>query len=397
MKSIKTDNSRIVITGMGCVNSLGDTPETSFQKICSGVSGISEIESFDVTNYKYKKGGEVKQEPYYGSDNKLLDMALKATTDAVNQANLGNLTTLQLEHNCRISIISGTLCGMGDFPKNINVDYLLRGNSNSQLCDELCDSFSIVGSRYTLSDACCTGLNIIQNACNLLHSGEADVVICVASELLTEYLQCVMGQLRVLAKDDVRPFDKQRSGTIIGEGSASIVIETLAHAKKRKVQIISEIAGIALGCEAQDMATPDITGNEISKVMDMAIKSADMNVEDIQYINAHGNSTKMNDKAEAAAINLLFKDVCVSSTKSSIGHLCAASGLMETVICIMALQTGILPPTINYTTTDSECNLNLILDKGKKCDVNVILTNSFGFGGNNASMVLKKYLNEEIL
>ena len=390
----QSERERIVITGLGCVSALGDTPSETFERICNGESGIRELDFLLDVKYRYRFGGFVADEAYCNSDNKALEMTRKSVLDALNQAGLSNISKLEREQRERIGFFTGTLCGMNNFPFQVSDNTFLNGETNADLEDCLYDELNLLGSKYILTDACCTSLNLLHYGFDHLLLGKSDIVVCVATELLTDYLQCTLGQLRALSKSSIKPFDKARNGTVLGEGSATIVMETLEHAKKRNACILAEVGSIALGCEASDMAAPEQSGKDMCDVMRRAIVESNVSLEDVQYINAHGTATKINDSAESKAINMLFqenaKNVFVSSTKSSIGHMCAAAGLAESVICVMALLKNQMPPTICTDQVDEICQFPVVLEKGMDKELDVILTNSFGFGGNNASMVLKK-------
>ena len=265
--------------------------------------------------------------------------------------------------------------------------------------------FGVRGPNMAVVTACATGTNAIGEAVEIIRRDAADVMIAGGSEAAIIPIAVagliVMGALS--RRNDhperaSRPFDLDRDGFVIGEGSAVVMLEELEHAMSRDASILAEVSGYGTTNDAFHISAPAENGEGAARCMQMCIKDAGLSIYDIDYINAHGTSTTLNDKSETAAIKTVFGEkafsVPVSSTKSMTGHLLGASGAVEAVLCVKAIQEGVLPPTINYETPDPECDLDYVPNVPRNLDVNHIMSNSFGFGGHNASIIISKYINK---
>ena len=262
--------------------------------------------------------------------------------------------------------------------------------------------FGLKGPNTTIVTACATGTHSIGEAVKSIERGDADVMLAGGSEASFTPVAfagfCAMRAMSTRNDDPdhaSRPFDRDRDGFVMGEGAGVVVLELLEHALARNAKIYAEVIGYGLSADAYHVTAPDPDGSGARRCMESALRDAGIEPEEMDYINAHGTSTELNDKAETSAIKKVFGDhaykLAVSSTKSMTGHLLGAAGGMEAIICALAIETGIIPPTINYENPDPECDLDYVPNKARERAVTVSMSNSFGFGGTNASIILKKY------
>jgi len=272
----------------------------------------------------------------------------------------------------------------------------------NEAAGEVAINFGLKGPNFCVATACASGAHAIGDASRIIERGDADVMICGGSE------SCIVATgvggfcaLRALStRNDEpekasRPFDLQRDGFVMAEGCGLVVLESLGHAKKRKAHIYAEFCGYGMSCDAYHITAPDPDGEGAAGAMREALKDAKVNPEDIDYINAHGTSTKLNDKVESMAIKIAFgayaKKTMVSSTKSMTGHLLGAAGGVEFVVCVLAIRDGVVPPTINYEYPDPDCDLDYVANTARETEVDICLSNSLGFGGHNATLVVKRF------
>jgi 3-oxoacyl-[acyl-carrier-protein] synthase II len=409
---------RVVVTGIGLVTPVAIGTEETWQGLVSGKSGIGPITHFDHTNFATHFAGEVKGfQPtrwMTSRDAKTIDpfiqYAVGAATlamedsglkiDASNAervgcfvgAGLGGVTTI--EATCRSLWEKGPRHGISPFFVPMIIVNLAPGQISIR--------FGAKGPNLSQVSACSTGAHAIGDAMRVIQRGEADAMICGGTEATVTPLGVGgFNSLRALSTRNAapqqasRPFDKERDGFVIAEGAGIVVIEELEAAKKRGAKIYGEITGYALNADAHHITAPAPEGEGAQRCMKLALKDAGLAPADIGYINAHGTSTKMNDSNETLAVKKVFGDaarsVMVSSTKSMTGHMLGAAGGVETAICALVLARGIVPPTINYTTPDPECDLDYVPNTAREVRVKHALTNSFGFGGTNASLILSRF------
>jgi 3-oxoacyl-[acyl-carrier-protein] synthase II len=407
---------RLVITGLGAVTPLGLTAKESFENIVKGKSGISHITSFDTSNFRVRIAGEVKgfdpQAFVPKKDIKKYDLfslyAIAATKEALDDAGID----LKEENETKIGVSVGS--GIGGLPtiEKYTETYLNKGEKfispffiplaviNMASCD-IAIVYGLKGPNFSDVTACATGAHSIGLAMRAIQYGDADIMIAGG----TESAICPMAiggfsSMKALStRNDEpeaasRPFDKDRDGFIVSEGSGVVVLEEYEHAKKRGAEIYAELCGFGMSCDAYHITTPDPDGEGAILAMKNALKDAHCNVEDVDYINAHGTSTYYNDIVETRAIKRLFKEhayeLYISSNKSEIGHLLGAAGGVEAVFTALTVKEGVIPPTINLEYPDSECDLNYIPNTAQKKEINVAISNSFGFGGTNAVLVFRK-------
>lgn len=405
---------RVVITGFGTINSLSSDLETFWQRICEGQSGIARIESFDTTEYKVNFGGEVKDfnpENYMSpKEAKHLDrfaaFALAAGIVAVQDAGIDfskeDLTA------CGVVIGSG-IGGLHEIeeqhsrliekgPSRIS-PFMIPKLMVNAASGQISIRFGLRGPNSAVATACASSSNAIGDAFKIIQSGVADVMVTGGSEAaLTPMGLSGFCALRALStrNDDPkaasRPFDADRDGFVLSEGAGVMVLEELEHAKKRDAKIYGEMLGYGMSADGSHITAPDPEGNGAAKAMSNALRDGQLNPSDIQYINAHGTSTPLGDLAETKAMKMVFGEhirmIPVSSTKSQIGHLLGASGSVELIVTALAIQRGILPPTINYQRPDAGCDLDYIPNAARQSKVRCAMSNSFGFGGHNTSLVI---------
>lgn len=410
---------RVVVTGMGAVTSLGCKVDELWTRVCNGESGVGPLERLDVSGYRVRIGGEVRNwsvEGYIESKDvkrfdRFVQFANVAGVNAVSDSGIdfskdvpwrcgviigsgiGGLETIETQHE-RLLVKGPSKVSAFTIPK-------LIGNAASA---QLAIQYGLRGPNQVVVTACASATNAIGDAFKLIRDDEVDVMITGGSEAaLTHIGVSAFASMRALSvrNDDPtrasRPFDRDRDGFILSEGAGMLVIEELEHAKARGAHIYGEIFGYGVSCDANHITAPDPNGKAAAYAIANAIKNAGLTPADIDYINAHGTSTQMNDAAETGAIKSVFGDhaykVSVSSTKSQLGHLLGASGGVELILSLLAIRDGVVPPTINYETPDPKCDLDYTPNQARQRDISVAMSNSFGFGGHNGSLVFGKLRN----
>ena len=408
---------RVVITGMGVVTPLGATLDKFWERLTSGTSGIQSIKSFDATAYEAKIAGEIQE---FDADafvpkkeQRRMDMfsvyamgaAKMAMTDSgldlssgdpdrtgcIVGSGIGGIRTLQTQHTVLKDRGPGR-CSPFMIPQMIS-------NMASGL---IAIDLNLKGPNYSVVSACASAAHCIGASQRIIERGDADVMVaggteaCICELGVAGFSQ--MGALCVTSNDQPekgsRPFDLNRSGFVMGDGAAIVVMEEYESAKARGARIYCEVAGFGMTCDANHITAPAESGEGAARAMKMAIADAKLAPEDVDYINAHGTSTPLNDKIETRAIKTALgeakaRKVMISSSKSMTGHLLGAAGGVETAVCALAITNGIVPPTINLDTPDPECDLDYVPNTAREAKVSVALNNSLGFGGHNASLLLK--------
>ena len=408
-------SKRVVITGLGVITPLGNSVNEFWSKIINGKSSVDKVTLFDTTDFTTKIAAEVKNfdpENYINKkDVKRMDrfchFAVAAAGEAIKTANL-DISSLSE----RVGVSIG--CGIGGFGTIEKQHQTMMEKGVARVSpfmipmiipDMAAGYVAIIygakGPNLCTVTACASGANAIGEAFRIIQRGDADIMISGGTEAaITPFGFAGFCAARAMSKNNAnpakasRPFDLNRDGFVMGEGAGILILEEYEHALKRNAEILGEITGYAMTCDAYHITSPDPNGEGVKNSMKLAIKDAKIEVKQIDYINAHGTSTEANDKTETLAIKRLFNDtdkLLVSSTKSMTGHLLGASGGIESIISILALKNGIVPPTINYETPDPECNLNYVPNFSINKDISYVLSNSLGFGGHNTSLVFKKY------
>jgi len=401
-------NKRVVITGLGVISSIGIGWQEFWANLLKGKSGISPVTSFDTTNHFTHNGGEVKifnPENFLSKDETYIlgrasQLALAAAKLAIADA---KLTKKELEIK-RIGTCIGTTTGSIQAIEAINDKLINKQLPSENLISQLpphtkpatvAKKFNLKGPNFMISNACASGNYAIGYGYDLIRLNRADVILAGGSDPFSRIEYTGFNQLASVAPERCQPFDKNRKGMIVAEGAGILVLESLESAIQRNAHIYAEISGYGLSCDAKHMTQPSVEG--ISQCMIKAMHEAQINRDDVDYISAHGTGTIANDKTECAAIKEVFgsrvKQIPVSSIKSMLGHTMGAAAALEAISCSLVVQNDIIPPTINYETPDPECDIDCVPNKAREATVNIALNNSYAFGDNNASLVLKKYVN----
>ncbi|MBF8378352.1 beta-ketoacyl-ACP synthase II [Alicyclobacillus mali] len=409
---------RVVVTGLGVVSPVGSTVPAFWDSLLSGKSGIREIDRFDTSEYPCKIAGLVNDfDPERYIDKKELrhmDLFTQYALYAAHEAVLQSKLEITDENRDRIGVYIGS--GIGGIsttlsnyrtliergPKRVSpflVPMMISDMASGQVSIE----FGVRGPNSSPVSACATGSHAIGDAYKIIQRGAADVMIAGGAEAAVVDLAlagfCNMKALSTRNDEPQRasrPFDKNRDGFVMGEGAGILVLEALDHALARGATILAEIGGYGMSGDAYHVTAPDPEGDGAYRAMKAAIEDAGLAPTDVDYINAHGTSTEYNDRIETYAVKRLFGDhaykLAMSSIKSMTGHLLGAAGGVEAVACVMTLVDGMIPPTTNYETPDPDCDLDYVPNQARRADVNVVLSNSFGFGGHNACLVFRKYV-----
>lgn len=417
--SVERKNNRVVVTGIGTVNSHGVGVDAFWQSILAGKSGIDNVTSFDVTDYPSKVGAEVRD--FQIGD--FMDVKEARRNDrythfAVATAKLGlsdaGVDVTQVDSD-RFGVLVGS--GIGGMetiqtqsrrlyekgPRKVSpfmIPSLIANIASGVVAIEV----GARGPNYGIVSACSSATHTIGESFRILRDGEADIMIAGGSEAAITELGyagfCSMRAMSTQYNDTPaqasRPFDKGRDGFVMGEGAGVLVLETLEHAQARGARIYAEVSGYAATCDAYHITSPDPEGKALSAAIEKVIRDAGLKSEDVDYINAHGTSTPYNDKYETGAIKKALGEhaykVMVSSTKSMTGHLLGAAGGVESAACVKAIHESKVPPTINYEESEEGLDLDYVPNEMREAEVNVAICNNSGFGGHNASLLFKKFV-----
>ena len=410
------DKRRVVITGMGAVTPLGLTLEESWAAVKADTCGIGPITQYDTTNQKVKLAGEVRGfEPEQYIDkrevrktDRFVQFALASAAQAMEHSGL----VMENENSQRCGVVFAS--GIGGFSTVQNE--CLKGNEkgydrvspyfipmaiSNMAAGNIAIRFGFHGMCTCPVTACASGTNAVGDAFRQIRDGYADVILAGGSEAtITSLAVGGFTSLHALhtGSDPKRasiPFDKERSGFVMGEGAAALVLEEYEHAKARGANILAEIVGYGCTCDAHHITAPLPDGSGAAGAMTQALADAGVDAASVDYINAHGTSTAMNDAGETAAVKLAFgehaKELAISSTKSMTGHLLGASGAVEAAFTAMALHDGFIPATLGYQVPDEACDLDVVPNHGREASIRYAMSNSLGFGGHNASILLKKW------
>lgn len=408
---------RVVITGLGAITPIGNTTKDFWDGLKAGKSGAHTVTRFDITKFSAKVAAEVKgfdPEAYIEpKEVKKLDLftqyAIAASIQAVDSSGL-NPEALDL---ARVGVLIGSGIGgiqtieeqkevlMEKGPRRIS-PFLIPKLIINMASGMVSMRYGFRGPNTSVVTACATGNHAIGDAMRLIQRNDAEVMVAGGTEAaITPLGYGGFANMKALStrndspEEASRPFDLDRDGFVMGEGAGIVVLEELEHAKKRGAEILGEIVGYGMTADAYHMTMPEPEGKGSSEAIRLSLADAKLQPEDIGYVNAHGTSTPYNDKFETQAIKNVFGDhakkLAISSTKSMTGHLLGASGAIEFVAVTKALQEGVLPPTINYNTPDPDCDLDYIPNEAREQSVNAAISNSFGFGGHNAVLTLKKF------
>ena len=411
------EKRRVVITGLGAISPVGNDVSTIWDSLLKGKSGIAKITAFDASKFTSQIGGEVKDfDPlkYFSSKEsrrmaKFVQFAIVAAKEAMADSGVD----ISKEDPYRVGVLVGSGVGSLQVMQEQCRNYETKGPSKISpfmipllIVNEAAGNIAIAlgakGPNSCVATACATGSHSIGDAFRIIERGNADIMVSGGSE------SCVtpMGvggfcSLKALScRNDEperasRPFDKERDGFIMAEGAGVVILEELEHAKKRAAKIYGEIVGYGMTGDAYHITAPHPQGEASAKAMEFALKDANFNPQDIQYINAHGTSTQLNDKIETKAIKMAFNThankLAISSTKSMTGHLIGAAGGLEFIVCVLAIKDDIAPATINLENSDPECDLDYVPNQARQMEIKAAMSNSLGFGGHNASLILQKF------
>jgi 3-oxoacyl-[acyl-carrier-protein] synthase II len=409
---------RVVITGMGTVNPLGNDVSSFWEGLVAGRSGAGPITAYDASDQAVRIAAEVKDfDPlaYFGPkqtkrSDRFAQLAMFAADQAVADAGLAFRDNGSNPH---VGIIVGTgIGGVGTLldsydtfrvrgPKRVSALMIPMMMPNAA-AGELAIRYGLHGLAMSLASACATGTNAIGEGAERIRHGAAEVMICggVESVMHPLTLAALSNMGAVSSRNDEperasRPFDADRDGFLMGEGSGVLILESMEHAQERGARIRAEVLGYGTSCDAFHITAPDEEGVGAARSMEAAIEDAGIAPEEIDYINAHGTSTPLNDRTETLAIRQVFGrhayELPISSTKSMIGHLMGAAGTVEAIVCTKTLETGVIHPTINYETPDPDCDLDYVPDEARETHPRTALSNSFGFGGHNATLILRRW------
>lgn len=400
-------NKRIVITGLGVVSSIGIGKEKFWSALIAGKSGITQISSFDTQNFPTHFGGEVKDFspqdfidqtnlPRYGRGSQLLIAAAKlAIKDA--QLDLGKFD------NRKVGVCCGTTMGESQVLEKLNESWLKSGVEAIEtkqipmypcnvLSANLALELDLRGVNIVIPNACAAGNYAIGYAYDFLRNQEADLMFAGGTDAFSRIAFTGFNRLLAVAPEICQPFDKNRKGMIVGEGSGVVILETLENALNRHAPVYAEVLGFGISCDAHHMTAPYSEG--IKEAIQKCLKESNISIEEVDYISAHGTGTPANDREEALAIKKVFgenyKKVPVSSIKSMLGHTMGAASAIEAVACCLAIKNDLIPPTINYQTPDPDCDIDCVPNFSRKHKVNIALNSSSAFGGNNSCLALRK-------
>jgi len=415
--AVETEKARVVVTGLGAVTPVGNTAQAFWTAICEGRSGVGPITRFDAKRLDSRIAAEVKGfDPLRvveKKDLKKLDLfiqyAMSAGVDAVEDA---KLDFAQIDATRAGSLIGSGIGGIQailqwhDVLKERGPDrispFFIPSLIVNMASGQLSIRYGLKGPNSAVITACATGNHAIGDAFKIIQRGDADVMLAGGSEAIIIEL-CIGGfcSMKALStrNDDPerasRPFDAERDGFVCGEGAGVVVLERLEHARRRGARIYAEVVGYGMTADAYHMTAPDPEGDGAARAMAAALRDAGLAPTAVGYINAHGTSTPYNDRTETVAIKRVFGDharrLAVSSTKSMIGHLLGAAGGVEAIATVLALHHGILPPTVNYQVPDPECDLDYVPNAARKAEVDVAMSNGFGFGGTNATLAFRRF------
>jgi len=405
---------RVVVTGLGTINPLGNTLDKSWESLINSKSGISKITSFDVSDFPCQIAGSIKsheisEELVPPREQRKIDRFITLGLIAAHEAFIDSGFEVNDENSLRSGVMVGSgIGGLDTIYKNSSIldkqgirkisPFFIPSSLINLLSGHISIRYNLKGPNSSPVTACATGTHAIGDSFTLIKNGKADLMVCGGAEAAICPLG-IAGFSAARALCDTfnseptkgsRPWDKDRSGFVMGEGAGVIVIEELEHAKKRNANIYGEIKGYGLSGDAYHITKPSEDGNGGYRAMEMALKESNLNIDDINYVNAHGTSTPVGDMIELSAVEKLFgsnKELYMSSNKSAIGHLLGAAGAVEAIFSLKSLITNILPPTLNLDNPDTSTKINLIPINSINQKINNVISNSFGFGGTNASLI----------
>ena len=394
-------DKRIVITGLGVVSSIGIGKDDFWKALIAGISGISKISSFDTSDYPTHYGGEVKNfEPENKNIGRASSLAIASAKFALNDAGIkpDNLDSK------KTGVVIGTTMGESQVLEKLNDAWVKKGTDAidpklipqypcNVLSLNVAQELKLDGPNFVIPNACAAGNYAIGYAYDLIRMGKAEMMLAGGTDAFSRIAFIGFNRLLAVAPEKCQPFDKNRKGMLVAEGSAMVLIETLEAALKRKANIYAEILGYGLSCDAHHMTAPFNEG--IKEAIEKALSESKIPADKVNYFSAHGTGTPANDREECLAIKKVFGDYSkklpVSSIKSMLGHTMGAASAIEAVACTLSVKNDIIPPTINFQTPDPDCDIDCVPNVPRKAKVDIALNSASAFGGNNACLVLKKF------
>ena len=410
-------NHRVVVTGIGIISPVGLDAVTTWDSLINGRGGIDNITLFDASNPITKFAAEVKNfDPNKYIDRKLVrrmdrftQLAVAASQEALQDSHL----VIDDSNRNDISVMVGSgIGGLGTLSEQLKIlnekgpdrvsPFLIPMMISDMAGAQISINIGAKGANVCSTSACSSGSDAIGNAYEILKRGDGVAIVTGGAEaVITPIGVAGFNAARALStrnddpKHACRPFDATRDGFVIGEGAAILVLETLEFAKQRGAHILAEIIGYGASSDAYHITSPTESGEGAVRAMNMALRKAEIKPTEVDYVNAHGTSTELNDKTETKAIKTVFGEyaykVPISSTKSMTGHMIGAAGAIEAAICVLSIQNGVIPPTINYANPDPECDLDYVPNVARPANVRITLSNTFGFGGHNSCLIIRKY------
>jgi 3-oxoacyl-[acyl-carrier-protein] synthase II len=410
--------NRVAVTGLGVISPVGNSVPSFWAALKEGKSGVGKLTTFDASAFDSRIAAEVKNFDHlaYGITKKdthrmvkFVQYAIAGSKQALDDSGLD----LNKENKERIGVLVGSGIGSLRIIEEEHSVYLKHGPGRitpflipmlivNEASGQVAMIHGFKGPNSCVTTACASGSHAIGDAMRIIQRGDADIMLAGGTESCITHLGvggfCALKALSTnndQPEKASRPFDAQRNGFVMGEGCGVVILENLEHARKRNAHIYAELTGFGMSCDAYHITAPDPEGYGASLAMKLALKDAKIKPEDVAYINAHGTSTKLNDKVETLAIKKAFgqhaKKVMVSSTKSMTGHLLGAAGGVEFIVCCLVIKDSLVPATINYEHPDPDCDLDYVPNTSRKTNVDVCASNSLGFGGHNATLVVKKF------
>jgi 3-oxoacyl-[acyl-carrier-protein] synthase II len=410
-------SSRVAITGVGAITSIGAGKEAFWESLRAGRSGVSRVTKFDASPYPTQMAAQLNGFDFNGyidpKWSRRMDLTSQLAVAASKMAVADAQLDLDKENRERIGVVVGTALAGHAFILEQHDVYKAKGpmriNPFTALtvfpdapASFISIDLGLNGPSFSLATACSSALDAVGYAFNAIRKRELDVILMGGAES-TVFPQAFSAfcMLRAMSQRNdeperaCRPFDKERDGFVLGEGAGMLVLEDLERAKRRGAHIYAEILGFGMTCDAYHMTAPEPSGRQAARAIHLALKDAGVKPQDMDYINAHGTSTPLNDKTETLVIKQIFGQdafkIPVSATKSMIGHLIGAAGAVELIATVLAMEHQVLPPTINYEVPDPDCDLDYVPNVSRKATIEFALKNSFGFGGKNSALVIRKY------
>jgi 3-oxoacyl-[acyl-carrier-protein] synthase II len=400
------NSKRVVITGIGVFCSTGKNAGEFLQSLKDGQSGIGPITLFDTSKYPCKIGAEIKDYRAEGffkkKELKKLSRAdqfgLIASEEAVKASGIHSYPSEE------VGVCLGAGAGGMFEAETYHREVLIKGKSKPSLLwpfipsyttDRVAERFGFSGPKFTVTTACSSSATAIGYGADLIRSGKSKAVLCGGSEALTELTFGGFNSLKATDPSPCKPFDRKRAGMSLGEGAGILILEDLDEAEKRGVKSVAEFLGYGIGGEAYHITAPEPTGMNEARIMKEALEESGLASTEVDYINAHGTGTPLNDKVETLSIKNAFGEraysIPISSIKSSVGHCLGAAGAMEAIASVLSMVHRFIPPTLNHQEGDEDCDLDYVPEKSREAEVRVVLSNSFAFGGNCTTLVLGKY------